>query len=194
MYIKSGSGRYGTGAGYYQAKNPDFGAVFTYYLKEVPKSLKSKRLKKEKALFKEGSPIPQPDKATLKRRKNETKPYLIFSIKDEEGNLVRNIYKKPSTGINRVNWDMRYKSSNPVRLSNDKFDPLKSGRTSLRALPGKYTVTMSMYNNGEQTELAGPVDFNTIVLNNTTLPAPSNKDALEFYKKLLSCGELWQVQ
>ena len=190
MYIKSGSGRYGTGAGYYQAKNPDFGAVFTYYLKEVPKSLKSKRLKKEKALFKEGSPIPQPDKATLNAEKNETKPYLIFSIKDEEGNLVRNIYKKPSTGINRVNWDMRYKSSNPVRLSNDKFDPLKSGRTSLRALPGKYTVTMSMYNNGEQTELAGPVDFNTIVLNNTTLPAPSNKDALEFYKKVT---ELWRV-
>ncbi|MAE09302.1 MAG: glycosyl hydrolase [Bacteroidetes bacterium] len=190
MYIKTGSGRYGTGAGYYQAENPEFGAVFTYYLKDVPKSLKSKRLKKEKVLFKEGNPIPQPDKATLDAEKNETKPYLVFSIKDEDGNLIRNIYKKPSTGINRINWDMRYKSSRPIRLSNDKFDPLKSGGTSLRALPGKYTVTMSMFYNGEQKELAGPVEFNTVVLNNRTLPAPSDKDALTFYKKVT---ELYRV-
>ncbi len=184
MYIRTGSGRYGTGAAYYQAENPEFGAVFTYYLKEVPKSLKSKRLKKEKALFKEGNPIPQPDKTTLDAEKNEAKPYLIFSIKDEDGNLVRNMYMKPSTGINRVNWDMRYKSSSPINISNDKFDPLKSGSTSLRALPGKYTVTLSMFHNGEQKELSGPVEFNTVVLNNRTLPAPSDEDALEFYKKV----------
>lgn len=190
MYIRTGSGRYGTGAGYYQAKNPDFGAVFTYYLKDIPKSLKSKRLKKEKALFKEGSPIPQPDKATLDAEKNETKPYLIFSIKDEDRNIVRNIYKKPSTGINRVNWDMRYKSSSPVRLNNDKFDPLKSGKTSLRTLPGKYTVTMSMFHNGEIKELAGPVEFNTVVLNNRTLPASSDKEALAFYENVT---ELYRV-
>ena len=190
MYISTSTGRYGTGAGYYQAKNPDFGAVFTYYLKDVPKSLKSKRLKKEKELFKEGSPIPQPDKATLDAEKNETGAYLIFTIKDEEGNTVRNIYKKPSTGINRVNWDLRYKSSSPVRLSDDKFDPMKSGGTSLRAIPGKYSVTMSMYNNGEQTELAGPVEFNTVILNNRTFPAPSDKESLAFYKKV---AELWRV-
>jgi|FLOH01.1.fsa_nt_gi photosystem II stability/assembly factor-like uncharacterized protein len=190
MYIKTGSGRYGTGSAYYQAKNHDFGAVFTYYLKDVPKSLKSERLKKEKELFKEGSPIPQPDKATLDAEKNESKPYLIFSIKDEDGNLVTNMYEKPSTGINRVNWDMRYKSSSPIRLSDNKFDPLKSGGSSLRALPGKYTVTMSMFNNGEEEVLAGPVEFNTVVLNNRTLPAPSDKEALEFYEKVT---ELYRV-
>ncbi len=190
MYIRMGEGRYGTGASYYQSKNPDFGAVFTYYLKEVPKSLKSERLKKEKELFKEGNAIPNPDKDVLDAEKNETGPYLVFTIKDDDGNVVRNIYKKPSTGINRINWDLRYKSSNPVRLSNDKFDPLKGGGTSLRALPGKYTVTMSMYRNGEQKELAGPVEFNTVVLNNKTLPAPSNEEALAFYKKV---AELWRV-
>ncbi|MEA3435734.1 MAG: glycosyl hydrolase, partial [Thermodesulfobacteriota bacterium] len=190
MYIRTSTGRYGTGAGYYQAKNPDFGAVFTYYLKDVPKSLKSKRLKEEKKLFEDGLPIPQPTKEILDAEKNETGSYLIFTIKDEDGNIVRNIYKKPSTGINRINWDMRYKSSNPIRLSNDKFDPMKSGGTSLRAIPGKYSVTMSMYNNGEETELAGPVEFNTVVLNNRTFPAPSDKDALAFYSKV---AELWRV-
>ncbi len=184
MYIKSGGGHYGAGAGYYQAKNPDFGAVFTYYLKDVPKSLKSKRLKKEKELFKNGKPIPQPSKATLKAENNETGPYLIFTIEDEQGNVVRNIYKKPSTGINRINWDLRYKSTNPVSLKNDKFDPLKKNWESLRALPGKYTVSMSMFNNGKQEMLAGPVQFNTVVLNNTTLPAASKEDANAFYQKV----------
>jgi len=190
MYIKAGSGRYGTGAGYYQAKNPNFGAVFTYYIKDVPKSLKSERIKKEKKLFKEGKSIPQPTKEILDAEKNEVDPYLVFTIKDDGGNVVRNIYKKPSTGINRLNWDMRYKSSNPIKLKNDKFDPLKSSGTSLRALPGKYTVTMSMVQNGEQRELADPVEFNTVVLNNTTLPDTSKEESLVFYKEV---AELWRV-
>jgi len=190
MYIKAGSGRYGTGAGYYQAKNPDFGAVFTYYLKEFPKSLKSERIKMEKKLFKDGKPIPQPTKEVLDAEKNETGPFLIFTIKDVEGNTIRNIYKKPSTGISRLNWDMRYQSTNPVWLKNDKFDPMITGNTSLRALPGKYSVTMSMYHNGEQKELAGPVDFNTLVLNNTTFTDTSKEESLVFYKKV---AELYRV-
>ena len=190
MYNRTGSGRYGTGSGYYQAKNPDFGAMFTYYIKDVPKSLKSKRLKKEKELFKEGQPIPQPNKETLDAEENETGPYLIFTIKDEDGNIVRNIYKKPSKGISRMNWDFRYNSAAPIRLKNEKFDPMKSGRTSMRALPGKYTVELAMYHNGEIEELVSPVEFNAKVLNNTTLPDPFPKESQAFYKKV---SELYRV-
>lgn len=184
MYIRNGSGRYGTGSGYYQSKNPDFGAVFTYYLKDVPKSLKSKRLKKEKSLFKEGKPIPQPTKEILDAEKNETGPYLIFTIKDDQGNIVRNMYKKPSKGMARFNWDMRYNSIRPIWLKDDKFDPLKSGGTSMRVLPGKYSVSMAMYHNGEIEQLAGPVEFNTVVLNNTILPDPDPIGTKEFYGKV----------
>ena len=45
MYIRN-EGRYGQGASYFKAPNPDYGAVFTYYIKEVPKTLK--RYKKRK--------------------------------------------------------------------------------------------------------------------------------------------------
>lgn len=182
MYIKTGNGRYGTGAGYFEAPNPDFGAVFTYYIKDVPKSLKSERKKKEKELFKEGKPIPQPTKEELDAEKNETGPYLIFTIKDEDGNTVRNMYKSASKGMHRINWDMRYNSIRPVSLKNDKFDPMKSGGTSLRALPGKYTVSMAMYHNGEIKELAGPIEFNTVVLENTSLPDPNPEATKAFYK------------
>ncbi len=49
---------------------------------------------------------------------------------------------------------------------------------------------MSMFHNGEQKELAGPVEFNTVVLNNRTLPPSSDKDALAFYEKVT---ELYRV-
>ncbi len=189
MFIKEGS-RYGTGAAYYQAPNPDFGAVFTYYLKDVPESLVSERKKKEKELFKKGEPIPTPSKEILDKENQETGPYLIFTIKDESGNIIREINEKASTGIHRTNWNLRYNSIHPIRLDNDKFNPIKEQGTSLRALPGKYSLEMSVFHNDEIQHLAGPVDFNTVVLNNSTLPAKDKIAAQNFYKKV---GELWRV-
>ena len=48
MYIQK-SGRYGTGSTWYTADNPPFGATFTYYVKEVPKTLKQERKEREKS-------------------------------------------------------------------------------------------------------------------------------------------------
>ncbi len=105
MYIQTGD-RYGQGSSVYKAENPEFGATITYYIKEVPKSLKSKRLKEEKELFKKGEPIPQPIKEQLDAEKNETGPYLVFTIKDKNGTVVRKLHKKAGKGIQRTNWDL----------------------------------------------------------------------------------------
>lgn len=190
MFIQTGNGRYGTGAQYFLAENPDFGAVFTYYIKDVPKSLKSERKKKEEELFKNGEPVPQPTKEQLDAEEAERGPYLIFTIKDNNGNIVRNIHKSASKGIHRLNWDYRYNSVRPIRLNDDKFDPMNTGSTSLRALPGTYTVSLSMFHNGEITELAGPVEFKTEPLNNTVLPDPDPVATKEFYKKV---SDLYRV-
>lgn len=189
MYIEKGS-RYGTGSAIYQAENPPFGATFTHYVKEVPKSLKSERIKKEKELFKNGEPIPQPTKEQLDAEKNETGPYLVFLVKDEEGTTVRKIYKKASKGINRTTWDLRYLNTGPVQLKDKKYDPTKSGRSGILAIPGKYTVEMNMFHNGEEKVLAGPVTFNTRVLNNATLSNQDRGAMVAFQKKV---AELWRV-
>ena len=189
MYVQQGN-RYGTGSGVYQAKNPDFGATFTYYLKEVPKSLKSKRLKKEKELFKNGEPIPQPSKETLDEEKAERGPYLKFVIKSTNGDIVKTFYKSASKGISRANWDLRYQSPGAVNLKGDKFNPTKNNGSSFRALPGGYTVAFSMFHNGEEKHLAGPVSFEAVVLNNSTLPAQDKLALDSFYKNVI---ELWRV-
>ena len=58
MYIQT-EGKYGQGATLFHAPNPPFGAVITYYLKDVPKTLEEARHEKEKELFKASKPIPQ---------------------------------------------------------------------------------------------------------------------------------------
>ena len=182
MYIQN-RGRYATGSTYFSAKNPPFGATFTYFLKDVPKTKKEIRREKEKKLFKESKKIPQPSYDELRSEKMEIKPYLIFTIYDDSGNKVRKITKSPKKGINRATWDLKYDSPNPVKLKKDKYNPTEKSSSGLLAMPGKYSVTMSLYHNGKIEQIAGPVDFNTKVLKNTTLPVRDRKVLVEFQKK-----------
>lgn len=184
MFHRKG-GKYGQGASYFKAKNPEFGAGITYYIKEVPKTLKSLRKKKEKELFKEGKPIPQPGYDELRKENSEISPYLIFTIKNESGQVVRKLTKKASSGISRIYWDLRFESFSPVRLKGDKFDPAADSRSSLFALPGKYNVSLSMVVRGEEKALAGPVEFNAVTLDNVTLPAENRKEKVAFQEKAL---------
>jgi len=189
MYIKKNS-KYGKGAAVYHADNPPFGATFTYYVKDVPETLKSKRLKKEKELFKKGEPIPQPTKEELDAEKNETGPYQVFTIKDKNGTIVRKLYEDAKKGINRTTWNLRYKNPGAIHLKDKKFDPTSSGGSGMLALPGKYSVEMAMFHNGEEKMLAKPVAFEAKVLENTVLP-DKDRDALVAFQDKV--GELWRV-
>jgi hypothetical protein len=114
----------------------------------------------------------------------EKAPYLIFKIFDEDSNLVRKINSTASAGIiNRITWDLRYESPSPVTLKDNKFEPTEKSSSGLLAMPGKYFVTMSLVVRGEEKTLFGPVDFNAVVLNNTTLPAANRQEVVEFQKK-----------
>lgn len=184
-----GSGKYGQGSTYFKAPNPEFGAVFTYYIKDVPKTLKQIRKEKEKKLFKEGEFIPQPSYEEIRKEENEVPPYLVFSIKDETDTEVKQITTKASKGINRIAWDLTLDSFSPVKAKDDKFDPGQKPSSSLLALPGKYTVSLSMVHNGEEKELVGSTMFNAVPLKNVTLPADDRKAQVEFHKKALNLAK-----
>ncbi len=180
MFIE-GDLRYGQGATYFVAPNPPFGATFTWYMKEAPKTKKQERQENEKELFKEGKPIPQPTREQLAEEENELPPMLVFTITDSKGEIVRKLYQKPSTGINRTVWNLRYQGKNPVSTRKEKFDPFSEGPSGMHALPGNYTVSLAMDHNGNITELAGPVTFTAKPLKNTTLPA-QDREALVAYQ------------
>jgi photosystem II stability/assembly factor-like uncharacterized protein len=182
MYIQK-NGKYGQGAAYFKAPNTDFGAAFTYYLKEVPKTLKATRKEKEKELFKKGEPIPQPTVEELRMETEEKLPYLIFKISDADSNVVRKINSLANAGINRIVWDLKYESPTPVNLKDNKFEPTEKSSSGLFAMPGKYFVSMSSVVRGEEKQLFGSVEFNAVVLNNATVPAANRLEVVEFQKK-----------
>jgi len=181
MYIQKG-GRYGQGSTYFKAPNPPFGATITYYLKDVPKTLKQIRKEKEKELFKEGKPIPQPTYNEIRKEKAEIAPYLLFTIKDESGNVIRKLTKPASKGINRITWDLRYQGTSPVKVK-DKFNPTAKTASSTLVMPGKYSVEMELVTRNGIEKLAGPKWFNTKALRNTTLPVKDRSELIAFQKQ-----------
>ncbi len=169
-------GRYGQGSTYYKANNPEFGAVFTYYLKEVPKTLKEIRKEKEKELFKDGKSIPQISNEDLRVEKKEIAPYLVFTIFDESDNIIRKLIKPVKSGINREVWDLRYPSSNPL-TEKDKFDPATKPKSSTLVLPGKYKVSISLVARNVEKALSNKMEFNVVPIDQN-LPKPSTRNDL----------------
>ncbi|MEI7980654.1 MAG: glycosyl hydrolase [Bacteroidota bacterium] len=189
MYLPSDV-KYGQGSTVFVAKNPDFGAVFTYYIKDIPKTKKEIRKEKEKELFKKGEPIPQPTESDLRAEKLEIAPFLTFTVTDGNGFPVRIIRKSPSKGINRVNWDLRYQSTRHVEA--DKYDPLADNGSGVLAMPGKYNVSLTITAGGETKLLAGPVEFGATLLNNTSLPATDQQGMVEFHRKVAEITRVMQ--
>lgn len=180
MFVQSSS-KNNQGSTYYQAKNPEFGAAFTYYLKDAPKTRKEIRQDTEKKLFKEGKPIPQPSWRDLQLEAAEDTTHLIFTITDEAGNVVRRLTKAPSKGISQIVWDLRYAGN---RLPLGKFDPLKKLKGTILVMPGEYKVGMSLWMNGQEKELVAPVKFACEKLNLATLPAADYRDVVAFERKV----------
>lgn len=180
MYIEK-PGIYAQGANTYRAPNPEFGAAFTYYIKEVPKTLKEIRKEKEKELFKDAKLIPQPNKSELLNEQRETSPFLVFTITDEDGNFIRKLTKEAAKGVQRINWDLRFVSQQTVKT--DKFNPTAKQQSSTPVMPGKYFVSLSIIIRNGEKKLSEPMAFNAVALRNTTLTAPDRNELVAFQRK-----------
>ena len=181
LYIQN-SKKYGQGSTYFTAPNPEFGATFTLFLKDVPKMKKAIRQDAEKKLFKDGKPIPQPSLKELEEENREIPPYLLVTIRDSEGDVVRTMTQKPSKGIQRFSWDLSYDNTRPQNAN--KFNPLARNRGSIYVMPGIYSVEVAMVHNGVVKPLAKPENFSVKSLNNTTLPAKSREQMVAFQREV----------
>lgn len=169
------------GHSYYTAENPPVGVTFTYYLKDTIETQKQKRQKAEKRAIKKGEPIRYPTVAELQAEDEEEAPYLLFTITDAPGNVIRRLKAPPKTGINRLVWDFRYPSPRPVREEREGASEQQD--SGILALPGNYQVTMGQVVKGAYTELVGPTRFKTQILAQTTLPAPDRQVLVAFQQQ-----------
>ncbi|MBN3034256.1 MAG: hypothetical protein JW861_01620 [Bacteroidales bacterium] len=195
MYIPQNRGGYGSGSTVFLAGNPPFGATLTYYLKEAPKTLRQLRKEREKELVKENKPIPIPSMDEIRAEENEVKPHLVFTFSDEQGNVIRKLTAAASKGINRITWNLRFPDVRPVRVRDDRFDPMATGGDGMLVMPGNYQVTMDQYVRGEVTRLYGPEPFRAVVLENATLPAPDRTELVAFQHEVAKLSRaMWGAE
>ncbi|MCB0750328.1 MAG: hypothetical protein KDC52_02520, partial [Ignavibacteriae bacterium] len=156
--------------------------TFTYFIKEVPKTLKEVRQEKEKELFKDGKPIPQATNEELREEKNEVNPYLVFTITEMNNNEIRKLTAEAKKGIQRLTWDLRYESLNPLN-DKDKFDPKAKPKSSTLVFPGKYKVAISLVTREGEKKLSENVEFNVVPLNNKFATKAEREELIAFQQK-----------
>jgi photosystem II stability/assembly factor-like uncharacterized protein len=174
------------GSSYYAAPNPPVGSIFTYWLKEDAKTLKVKRQEAEKASFEKKESVYYPDIEALRKEDQQPEPYLLFTVTDAAGDVVRHLKTDAKKGLKRLVWDFRYNPVAPL-LGRRNIPPdmlFGDPDQGHLALPGQYKVTLQQYEDGVLTPLAGPVPFTVQSLNNATLPATDKKAYLAFCEKV----------
>ena len=174
-----------TGGQFYIAKNPTYGAVFTYHLNNLPKTSKAIRVQGESMLNSKNEDIPFPGYDKLADEMLEKSPSLILTIKDSNGNHIRNIKQNAMNGSGKIAWNLRHKSYYPVRAgraqSNWWFNP-----SGPYVTPGEYHAELYLENNGVVEKLDGPISFNVKPLRKGTLTGSSYDDYNSFRDKVSS--------
>jgi photosystem II stability/assembly factor-like uncharacterized protein len=173
------------GASFYSAPNPEVGAVFTYYLKDAFETLKEKRREEEKEKQENGEEIKYPTYERLESEMNEPEAYLLFTITDEQGNIVRKLKTEGKKGVNRIVWDFRYTPFTPISLAPfDDSVPWIEPDKGYMVVPGKYFISLSKFEDGTFTELVPAQEFTCRQLKITTLPAEDQLALDQFNKKV----------
>lgn len=135
--------RWSAGQKMFTAKNPPYGAILSYYLKEAlppepPKTAKEGKDAKE-GEKKEAAAADQKEKPESAENK-EGKAKI--SVYDKDGKLVREMDGPGKAGVNRTNWDLRWNS--PAVPTPEQLEAAAAGfdfgpRGPL-VEPGKYTI------------------------------------------------------
>ncbi|MDO1500573.1 glycosyl hydrolase [Winogradskyella maritima] len=166
------------GDDHFVAPNPEFGALITYYLKDIPKTNAASRKEREE---KTKTDLPFPGWNTLELEKLEDKPQVVVVIKNETGDIVRTIYKEAKPGMNRMAWDLRYPNFMPVLLGRDTpmdYVPPQG----LLAPPGNYSATLYLSANNTVTQIDEPRTFTVKPLHKNTLEGSNIEEASAFWR------------
>lgn len=175
------------GSSYFSTPNPPVGAVFTYFLKDEPLTLKQVRQRKESERIAKNQSVYYPSMDSLRMEDRQEAPYLLFTIRDASGDVVRHLKAPAKSGMHRIVWDFRYNNPAPLdQRSKPAPDVLFASESKGHlAMPGEYTVSLSQFVDGQLMELVGPVAFQSKFLEQSSLPVDLEEN-VKFYKQVSS--------
>lgn len=173
------------GESFYATPNPKFGATITYYLKDDIKTIREKRQEAEKEKIKKGEPVFYPSADSIRMEDNQAEPYLLFTVTDANGTVIRKIKTGAKKGLKRLVWDLRYSSPGPVNFYTPNPDnPWDTRETGALVMPGTYQVGLSKFEDGVITAMVPPVSFTVKALQQSTLPPADRKQYDDFCKRV----------
>ncbi len=167
------------GADYFIAPNPDFGATFTYHLRDSLTTRRERRREQEEELAEQGEDVFYPSWDELRAEDREADPAIVLTVRDSDGNVVRRMTGPSSSGMHRVTWDLQYPDFRPVRIGADENGPM--------AMPGTYTVEIARWHDGALSTIAQPVAFEVTAIGTPTLTQPDRGAVAAFNQQV---GEL----
>jgi hypothetical protein len=172
-------GRGSMGATYFTAPNPDFGAIFTYYLNEKITTRKEQRHEAEKE---EGWEYPTIEQFRAEDAQQD--PAVILTVRDSTGEIIRRVEGAREKGFHRIAWDLRYPIAEPITLSDRKVPYWADVPRGPMVAPGNYSVTVDLQQDGSVQRLAGPEQFRVYPLNRNTFPIEDHNAAVAFRLKV----------
>ncbi len=195
MYVPDsplgGNGVSFQGAGHYFAANPTVGAHFTYYLRTPLRSLRQTRQQRETALNRTGADVPFPGWEALKAEQDEEAPSVEVEISDAGGAIISRFDATNSAGMNRVSWNLRAMSVNPVggAAAGGGFGGGRGGGgggavggNGPYVAPGTYRVQFFKRVQGVRTALSQPTPFEVAMLSNHPVTAAERERTVAYMR------------
>src|SRR5437879_8195447 len=115
--------RWSAGQKMFTAKNPPYGAILSYYLKEAvpreaPKKDKEEKDKKDAA---EEKPKTEAKGDAAEKKEGRVK----ITVRDKDGKVLRELDGPGAAGVNRTNWDLR--SDAPAEPTPQQLEAIAAG-------------------------------------------------------------------
>ena len=191
------AGKPSLGSDDFTAPNPPFGAIFTYYLDQAPKTSKDQRREREKELREGGRDAAFPGWETLHAETLEQEPMVLLTVRDAQGRALRRIEGPAEAGIHRVNWDLRLPPVDPIELAPPAFmPPWWDPPRGPFAAPGTYRVELDLLTSSGVRRLAEPRDFAVKPLPGFSLGEPDfqaltafQAETAELYRQVVGAAE-----
>ncbi|MDX1379529.1 MAG: hypothetical protein R3233_00340 [Xanthomonadales bacterium] len=175
-------GKASQGDEFFVAPNPPFGAVFTYYLRDGLKTRAEQRRETEKPRAEAGEDTPVPGWDALRAEETEEAPAIVLTVRNADGELVRQIEGPVEAGFHRVAWDLRYPLSTPwtPEVPEDEYLVIPGPL----ATPGSYTVSLAKRVDGQLSELGAPQSFEVKPLERRGLEGAPPEEVVAFALRL----------
>jgi len=168
------------GHGYFQAENPAYGALITYYMHEGLQTSEKERQDAEEPRVEAGENTPFPGFDVIEAERREAPPRMWLVIRDSAGQVVRRLPGPVTAGFHRVNWDLTYPGTGAITQP----DTPETETSGYLVGPGTYSVELVRQHRGEITSLGEPQSFEVERLTQGALPGSPDDAVVAFWERL----------